>query len=193
MKVKAFKFKRKVKMNISKKIVSLEGGSGFGKSTIAHALAKENDVLVYESITHDIYSRISKENVNIGEEFSNMFFNIRVKQYLESKQDNIHQVVLFDRFLFFPIAMRIFAGIPVPHFYYDVLQKQCSVDEVFVFEPIPLSEYPNGWPRESITYDESMKLNAITLKLAQDLSFKVSYIPFGSVSERVKNIKEIIL
>ena len=170
------------------KLITFEGGSGFGKSTMSAEFKKKSDFLVYGSISEDVYKRMQGQGRSPAEEFSNIYYDIRLKQYQESLLESEVKYTLFDRFLFFPIAMRIFAKVKIPNYYYTVLEEQCKVESVFIFEPIPLNEYANGWPRESISYDESMFINDITLKLVEDLGYQTTLIPFGSVQERCRTI-----
>lgn len=175
------------------RVISFEGGSGFGKSSIASEFSKNEEYLVYGSISKDIYRRMQGEGRSPAEEFSNIFYDIRLKQYQESLENTEVKFTLFDRFLFFPIAMRLFAKIKVPNYYYRLLEKECEIERVFLFEPIPLSEYKSGWPRESITYDESMYINDITHKLVEEMGYQATSIPFATVQERCALIEAQLL
>ena len=171
------------------KLISFEGGSGFGKSSTAEYFKNNKDFLVYESISKEVYSRMGTR-ANIAEEFTNIFYDFRLKQYQESLTNDSVKFTLFDRFLFFPIAMRIFTNLKVPNYYYEILEKECLVENVFIFDPIPLSAYPNGWPRTSISYDESMHINEITANLVENMGCKITIVPFDSVKNRAMFVKE---
>jgi len=175
------------------KIFSFEGGSGFGKTTMIDKFEDEVSCSVYSSISKDIYKRINNKWVNPTGQFSDMFYNIRVKQYLEIKNNQNNQLVLFDRFLFFPIAMRIFSKMKIPTYYYKIFEDKCPLDGVFIFEPIPINEYKNGYPRKNLTYKESLAIHDITIKVIEQLGYKSIIVPFDTIENRYQFVKNRLL
>lgn len=174
-----------------KKMVSFEGGYGFGKSTVLNYFANQENVQLFPSITKEVYNRIDTW-YNPPVQFTDTFFQIRKDDYtLATASDK--SLILFDRFLFAPIVLRIFCSLPVPSRFMEFCE-QCRLDQVIIMDPIPLENYENGFPRKNVTYEESLEVQQITLDIVKQFGYNPIHIPYDTVENRYEKVKnELIL
>jgi predicted ATPase len=62
---------------------------------------------------------------------------------------------------------------------------------VFIFNPIPLINFKDGFPRKNVTYEESIKYHEITINVIQELGYNPIVVEFDNIENRFNMIKNI--
>ena len=76
--------------------------------------------------------------------------------------------------------------------YFKTIDEKCKLDKVFLFEPIPLEEYKDGWPRVNLSYEQSLFINDILYDLITKFGYDPIIVKFDTVENRFNFIKENI-
>jgi len=163
----------------------ISGGTGSGKTATINALKKAG-CNITEEAARQILESMGKTPHEVERDFlQRKIFNMQVKQFSET--DKNLNLVFFDRGFGDTLCFYLFDGLEIPK---DLLEKAKKVryDKIFFLEPLKVYRKDNIRCEDE---DEARRIGDCAFKVYSEiLGYEVIKVPFMSVKDRVRFIKE---
>jgi len=168
------------------KVYVISGGPGTGKTSVINELGKEFKILPEAARLlgeNDRRFKGKSSEETDKKEFQDAIFEIQKKQIENLKDDKI---VFSDRGIGDTIAYYKINGINVPK---EVLDYSKKIRYSGIFIMNSLNFYEKDDFRQE-TEERQKRIHEEIIKIYKQLGYKIIFVPFMSVEDRVRFIKE---